>query len=72
MGSRVLAKQKNKLWHRSVILRIPDDANDNYEVKFEASGNVIEVGIDDLFPLGNLSLIIMLTLKDFIINIYHM
>lgn len=53
MGSRVLAKQRNKLWHRSVILKAPDDKNDEYEVKFEASGNVAEVPIDDILPLGN-------------------
>ena len=52
MGSRVLAKQKNKLWHRCVVLKEPDDKNDEYQVKFESNGNIIEVGIHDLLPLG--------------------
>lgn len=54
MGSRVLAKHKNKLWHRCVILKTPDDKDDEYKVKFEASGHTINVGIDDLLPLGKL------------------
>ena len=53
-GSRVLAKQKNKLWHRSIVLKIPEDKDDEYQVKFEASGNIIDVGISDILPLGNL------------------
>ncbi|OXU26919.1 hypothetical protein TSAR_000362 [Trichomalopsis sarcophagae] len=56
MGSRVLAKQTNKLWHRCVILKTPDDKNNEYEVKFEASGKVTEVGIDDLLPLDDAGL----------------
>lgn len=58
MGSRVLAQQKNKLWHRCVILKTPKDKSDQYEVKFEASGTVIEVKIDDLLPLGIIIFII--------------
>ncbi|XP_058802705.1 zinc finger CCCH-type with G patch domain-containing protein [Phymastichus coffea] len=53
MGSRVLAKQPNKLWHRSVILRIPDDKDDEYQVKFEASGKVLSVGVDEICPLDD-------------------
>ncbi|XP_014206891.1 zinc finger CCCH-type with G patch domain-containing protein [Copidosoma floridanum] len=56
MGSRVLAKHKNKLWHRCVILKTPDDKNDEYKVKFEASGNTIDVGIDDILPLDDAGL----------------
>lgn len=63
MGSRVLAKQKNKLWHRCVILKISDDKDDEYQVKFEASGNVTDVGIHDLLPLGNISLTNEFTFK---------
>ncbi|KAK0179792.1 hypothetical protein PV327_005510 [Microctonus hyperodae] len=51
MGSRVLAKEKNKIWHRSVVLRVPEKEGDFYRVKFEASGNIIEVALHDLLPL---------------------
>lgn len=52
MGSRVLAKQSNKLWHRAVVLRIPETEKDDYTVKFEASGTILELGLHDLFPLS--------------------
>lgn len=52
MGSRVLAKQKNNMWHRSVILKLPENDGDEYRVKFEASGKIVEVGLQDLLPLG--------------------
>lgn len=52
MGSRVLAKQKNELWHRCVVLKIPDKESDPFRVKFEATGNIIEVGLQHLLPLG--------------------
>lgn len=61
-GSRVLAKQPNKLWHRSVVLKIPDDEDDEYQVKFEASGNVINVGVDEICPLGKIYILTMLQL----------
>lgn len=56
MGSRVLAKQKNKLWHRCVILKMPDKEEDDIRVKFEASGNIAEVGVQDLVPLDDADL----------------
>ncbi|XP_015126841.1 zinc finger CCCH-type with G patch domain-containing protein [Diachasma alloeum] len=51
MASRVLAKEKNNIWHRSVILKTPSKDHDLYRVKFEASGNIIEVTLADLVPL---------------------
>ncbi|XP_063972583.1 zinc finger CCCH-type with G patch domain-containing protein [Diachasmimorpha longicaudata] len=53
MGSRVLAKEKNNIWHRSVILKIPSKDHELYRVKFEASGNIIEVTLADLLPLAD-------------------
>ncbi|KAG7208275.1 hypothetical protein KM043_014518 [Ampulex compressa] len=53
MGSRVLAKQKNKLWHRSVVLKLPEQEEDGFRVKFEASGSIEEIGLQDLLPLGD-------------------
>lgn len=52
MGSRVLAKQKNNLWHRCVILKVPEKEGDDYRIKFEASGNIVETAVQDLLPLG--------------------
>ncbi|XP_011306166.1 zinc finger CCCH-type with G patch domain-containing protein isoform X2 [Fopius arisanus] len=51
MGSRVLAKEKNKIWHRCVILKTPSQDDDVYRVKFEASGNIMEVTVADILPL---------------------
>nr|XP_033327619.1 zinc finger CCCH-type with G patch domain-containing protein isoform X1 [Megalopta genalis] len=51
MGSRVLAKQKNKLWHRGVILKMPDKDGELFRIKFEASGNITEAFIQDILPL---------------------
>lgn len=56
MGSRVLAKHKNKLWHRAVILLVPESEQDEYRVKFEASGTILELGLHDLFPLSDADL----------------
>lgn len=53
MGSRVLAKQTNKLWHRCVILKVPNKSEDPYRVKFEASGKIAEVLVQDLLPLDD-------------------
>ncbi|XP_034945581.1 zinc finger CCCH-type with G patch domain-containing protein isoform X2 [Chelonus insularis] len=51
MGSRVLAKDTNKIWHRSVILQVPDSNEEFYRVKFEASGKIMEVYLYDIVPL---------------------
>ncbi|XP_043275966.1 zinc finger CCCH-type with G patch domain-containing protein [Venturia canescens] len=56
MGSRVLAKQKNNLWHRCVILKMPEKENDDYRIKFESSGNITEVAVQDLLPLEDADL----------------
>lgn len=56
MGSRVLAKQKNNMWHRSVILKLPENDGDEYRVKFEASGKIVEVDLQDLLPLDDADL----------------
>ncbi|XP_051167034.1 zinc finger CCCH-type with G patch domain-containing protein [Leptopilina boulardi] len=53
MGSRVLAKQKNQLWHRCVVLKVPNKSEDPYRVKFEASGKIFEVLVQDLLPLDD-------------------
>lgn len=58
MGSRVLAKQKNNMWHRSVVLKLPEKEGAEYRVKFEASGKIIEANLQDLLPLGKCMLII--------------
>ncbi|CAK9821789.1 Zinc finger CCCH-type with G patch domain-containing protein [Anthophora retusa] len=56
MGSRVLVKQKNQLWHRSVVLKMPENEGDVFRIKFEASGNVAEVLLQDLLPLDDADL----------------
>ncbi|EFN81050.1 zinc finger CCCH-type with G patch domain-containing protein [Harpegnathos saltator] len=56
MGSRVLAKQKNNMWHRSVVLKLPEKEGGEYRVKFEASGKITEVNLQDLLPLGDADL----------------
>lgn len=53
MGSRVLAKQKNQLWHRCVVLKMPEKEGDVFRVKFEANGSIAEVLPQDLLPLGD-------------------
>lgn len=52
MGSRVLTKEKNNVWHRSVILKLPEKDGDEYRIKFEASGKIMESSLQDLLPLG--------------------
>lgn len=52
MGSRVLAKQKNQIWHRCVVLQVPEKEDEPYRVKFESSGTIFEVLVQDLLPLG--------------------
>ncbi|KAG8034465.1 hypothetical protein G9C98_007541 [Cotesia typhae] len=51
MGSRVLGKDKNGIWHRSVIIKAPEKEGDYYRIKFESSGNILELDIHDLLPL---------------------
>ncbi|XP_078045261.1 zinc finger CCCH-type with G patch domain-containing protein [Augochlora pura] len=56
MGSRVLAKQKNELWHRGVVLKMPDKDGDPFRIKFESSGNIIESFLQDILPLDDADL----------------
>ncbi|XP_071578322.1 zinc finger CCCH-type with G patch domain-containing protein isoform X1 [Temnothorax nylanderi] len=58
VGSKVLTKQKNSMWHRSIVLKLPEkDEDDNeYRVKFESSGKIIEAGLQDLLPLDDTNL----------------
>ncbi|XP_053987563.1 zinc finger CCCH-type with G patch domain-containing protein-like [Hylaeus volcanicus] len=56
MGSRVLAKQKNELWHRCVVLKLPDKDGDVFRIKFEASGNIAETCLQDILPLDDADL----------------
>ncbi|XP_076232478.1 zinc finger CCCH-type with G patch domain-containing protein [Calliopsis andreniformis] len=56
MGSRVLAKQKNQLWHRCVVSKMPDNDANVFRVKFEASGNITEVSLQDILPLDDADL----------------
>lgn len=48
----MLTKQKNNMWHRSIILKLPERDEDEYRVKFESSGKIIEAGLQDILPLG--------------------
>jgi len=52
MGSRVLTKQKNNTWHRSIVLKLPEKEGDEYRVKFEASGEIMEADLQNLLPLS--------------------
>lgn len=52
MGSRVLTKQKNQLWHRSIVIKMPENEADVFRIKFESNGNVAEVFVQDLLPLS--------------------
>ncbi|XP_012269744.2 zinc finger CCCH-type with G patch domain-containing protein isoform X1 [Athalia rosae] len=56
MGSRVLAKQKNQIWHRAVVLKVPEIKQDDYRVKFESSGTILELSLHDLLPLSDADL----------------
>lgn len=51
VGSKVLTKQKN-MWHRSIILKLPEKDGDEYRIKFESSGKIAEASLQDLLPLG--------------------
>ncbi|XP_017884031.1 zinc finger CCCH-type with G patch domain-containing protein [Ceratina calcarata] len=56
MGSRVLAKHTNQLWHRSVVLKMPEKEGDVFRIKFESNGNIAEIFLQDLLPLGDAEL----------------
>ncbi|XP_020287630.1 zinc finger CCCH-type with G patch domain-containing protein [Pseudomyrmex gracilis] len=56
MGSRVLAKQKSNMWHRSVVLKMPEKNGEKYRIKFEASGKIMEIDLQDLLPLDSADL----------------
>ncbi|XP_046417487.1 zinc finger CCCH-type with G patch domain-containing protein [Neodiprion fabricii] len=56
MGTRVLAKQKNQLWHRAVVLQLPKGGENECRVKFEASGTILELRLHDVFPLNDADL----------------
>ncbi|XP_014295690.1 zinc finger CCCH-type with G patch domain-containing protein [Microplitis demolitor] len=64
MGSRVLAKEKNGIWHRSVVIKAPEKEGDYYRVKFESSGNIIELDIHDLLPLHDDQILVMSDTSD--------
>lgn len=50
IGSPVLAKQQDNLWHRAIIKKIYDN---KCEVKFECSKKNDEVLLEYVFPLDN-------------------
>nr|CAH7713695.1 unnamed protein product [Callosobruchus chinensis] len=52
IGSNVLAKQENNLWHRAVVKHLFDD---KCLVRFESNSYDIEVNLEHLFPLGGAS-----------------
>jgi len=51
IGSKVLTKQNN-MWYRSIVLKLPEKDGDEYRIRFESSGKIVEVGLHDLLPLG--------------------
>ncbi|XP_011702720.1 PREDICTED: zinc finger CCCH-type with G patch domain-containing protein [Wasmannia auropunctata] len=53
IGNKVLTKQKNNIWYRSVVLKLPEKDGDEYRVKFESSGKIVEVGLQDLLLLDD-------------------
>lgn len=54
--SKVLIKQKNNLWYRSIVLKLPEKDGDEYRVKFESSGKIVEASLQDLLPLDDTNL----------------
>lgn len=64
VGSKVLTKQKNNMWHRSIVLKLPENDEDEYRVKFESSGKIIEAALQDLLPLDDTNLEISDTSDD--------
>lgn len=53
VGSKVLTK-KNDIWQRSIVLKLPEKNENEYRVKFESSGQIIEANLQDLLPLGKI------------------
>ncbi|XP_043500438.1 zinc finger CCCH-type with G patch domain-containing protein [Polistes fuscatus] len=51
IGSRVLVKQNNNLWYRSIVIKMPDEVEEVVRVKLEAKGDIAEIGLQDLVPL---------------------
>lgn len=47
-----MAKQKNNTWHRSIVLKLPEKEGDEYRVKFEASGKIMETDLQNLLLLS--------------------
>ncbi|KAF7403667.1 hypothetical protein HZH68_006461 [Vespula germanica] len=52
-GNRVLVKQNNNLWYRSVVIKLPDEIEEVFRVKLEAKGDIAEVALQDLVPLDS-------------------
>lgn len=52
IGSKVLVKQKNEIWERSVVTKLPDDEDNEYCVRCENNSDTTVVGLGDLLPLG--------------------
>jgi len=44
------------MWCKSIVLKLPENNGDEYRIKFEASGKIIEAGLHDLFPLDDTDL----------------
>ncbi|KYQ46904.1 Zinc finger CCCH-type with G patch domain-containing protein [Trachymyrmex zeteki] len=64
IGSKVLTKQKNNMWYRSIILKLPEKNGDEYRVKFESSGKIVEADLQDLLPLDDTNLEMSNTFND--------
>ncbi|KYM85601.1 Zinc finger CCCH-type with G patch domain-containing protein [Atta colombica] len=64
IGSKVLIKQKNNMWYRSIVLKLPEKNGDEYRVKFESSGKIVEAGLQDLLPLDDTNLEMSNTFND--------
>ncbi|KYN35793.1 Zinc finger CCCH-type with G patch domain-containing protein, partial [Trachymyrmex septentrionalis] len=64
IGSKVLTKQKNNMWYRSIVLKLPEKNGDEYRLKFESSGQIVEAGLQDLFPLDDTNLEMSNTFND--------
>ncbi|KYM98891.1 Zinc finger CCCH-type with G patch domain-containing protein [Cyphomyrmex costatus] len=63
IGSKVLTKQKN-MWYRSIVLKLPEKNGDEYRVKFELSGKIVEASLQDLLPLDDTNLEMSNTFND--------
>ncbi|KAG8233006.1 hypothetical protein J437_LFUL013795 [Ladona fulva] len=62
VGSRVLAKRPDGLWHRAVVTNCPETHDENkgahegWAVRFESSGKTADIGLEDLLLLDDLVL----------------